>query len=214
MDKSLLKDHMLTNKKSQINVNHLPSEAGNLNDEKLWSSLIEGSEVAFDQLYTKYFNKLFVYSAHICADQELVKDCIQELFVELWRKRNTLSKVKFVRSYLYKSLRRKVVKNTKNKSKFYSSQHINDNLHIVYSRERELIENQTLVQNKKLLNKAFNTLTDRQKEIVLLKYYHGLSYDEISSIMSMQQVKSARTLLYRALDVLRASMAFTTIAQS
>lgn len=182
------------------------SKVAEIDDEKIWTSLIEGNELAFDQLYNKYFKVLFVYASQLCTDRELIKDCIQELFVVLWRKRDTLSKVKFVRPYLYKSIRRKILKNRRRQNYLLTNHPIADNLQVVYSRERELIESQTTARNKQLLHKAFESLTDRQKEVVILKYYHGLSYQEISTVMSFQQVKSVRTLLYRALDVLRSNI--------
>ncbi|MEO1054510.1 MAG: sigma-70 family RNA polymerase sigma factor [Bacteroidota bacterium] len=177
-----------------------------LTDEKLWESLIQGSEIAFDEIYRRYFDKLYVYGRHLTQDTDLIKDAIQELFIELWKYRKKLSSVKYVKSYLHKSVRRKILKDLKSKRSTEGVDLINESLQVSFSRERSLINEQTAQQQKELISKAFKTLSDRQKEAVVLKYYNDLSYQEIADIMSLSKVKSARTLLYRAIDVLKASM--------
>ncbi len=178
----------------------------NLEDEKLWESLTEGNEIAFDKLYSRYFNKLYVYGSYLVSDKELIKDSIQELFVELWKNRHSLSKVKYVKTYLHKSFRRKILKAVKKDVFKGADQEVKDSLQVVYSREREMIKEQTAAYNKRCLSKAFQKLSPRQQEVIVLKYYNDFSYQEIASVMSLQKVKSARTFLYRAIDSLRSEM--------
>ena len=185
-----------------------PHQAGgtDLSDEKLWESLSQGNEIAFDEIYCRYFEKLYVYCRHLTPDTGLIKDCIQELFVELWNNRQKLSAVKYIRSYLYKSIRRKVLKQLKDAKAVQGTDIFHDSMHVTYSRERSLISEQTAQRQRDLLTRAFENLSGRQKEAIVLKFYDDLSYHEIASVMSLQKVKSARTLLYRAIDVLRAGL--------
>ncbi|MEL7006665.1 MAG: sigma-70 family RNA polymerase sigma factor [Bacteroidota bacterium] len=178
----------------------------NLPDEKLWESLVEGSEIAFDEIYRRYFDKLYVYSRHLTQDTDLIKDAIQEVFVELWKYRQKLSKVKHVKPYLHKSVRRKVLKEIKKVRSAENNESIGEPMQVIYSRERSLINEQTSQRQKELITKAFNSLSDRQKEAVVLKYYNDFSYQEIAETMSLKKVKSARTLLYRAIETLRMSL--------
>lgn len=183
-----------------------PSKGVPLEDEKLWEGLVQGNEIAFDELYNRYFDKLYVYGRHMTPDTDLVKDAIQELFVELWKYRSKLSSVSYVKAYLYKSIRRKLLKELKVKRSYDPVSMLNESMHVTYSRERSLMKEQTQQRQKEILSKAFENLSSRQKEAIILKYYNDLSYQEIASVMSLQKVKSARTLLYRAIDVLKTSL--------
>src|SRR5580693_2579278 len=74
-----------------------------------WVLLIGGDREAFLTLYQSHYQALFCYGFSLTANRELTKDCIQELFLEIWKKRPSLNKdVKNVRSYLFTWLRRKI----------------------------------------------------------------------------------------------------------
>ena len=74
-----------------------------------WRSMAEGDNRSFLLLYHTYYQALFCYGFSLSVDRELTKDCIQELFVEIWTTRSSLNKdVKNVRSYLFTWLRRKI----------------------------------------------------------------------------------------------------------
>jgi DNA-directed RNA polymerase specialized sigma24 family protein len=77
---------------------------------------------------------------------------------------------------------------------------------VSFSHEFHLITRKISEENQARLLKAFDLLTKRQKEAVFLRYYDNLEYQEIASIMQLKEVKYARTLIYRALDVLKASI--------
>ena len=50
----------------------------------LWKTLIEGDRSSFQQLMQLYYEPLFKYGTKFSADTELIKDCIQDLFLNLW----------------------------------------------------------------------------------------------------------------------------------
>src|SRR5664279_5641997 len=74
-----------------------------------WCNIIDGDKEAFLLFYHKYYRALFCYGFSLTADKELTKDCIQELFLDIWNTRLKLNKdVENVRSYLFTWLRRKI----------------------------------------------------------------------------------------------------------
>ncbi len=74
-----------------------------------WGRMTGGDKDAFLTLYQGHYQALFCYGFSLSADRELTKDCIQELFLEIWKTRPSLNKeVKNVRSYLFTWLRRKI----------------------------------------------------------------------------------------------------------
>jgi RNA polymerase sigma factor (sigma-70 family) len=177
-------------------------------DYQLWQAFKAGLEPAFDHLYEAYFSALYGYGTRLCGDRELVKDCIQTLFVELWHHRTQVADVRCIKYYLYRCLRRKIIRVTNQDRRLVRAEDIPENypFEVAFSHELLLVTDQLNQENQRKLLRAFGLLTQRQKEAVYLRFYENASYEEIASVMSLKEVKYARTLIYRALDVLRASI--------
>lgn len=178
-----------------------------INESFLWQSFKKGSEKAFEIIYDKHFSLLYKYGMHISSNKELVKDCIQNLFFELWKNKETIADVTNAKSYLFTSLRRKIIKEILKENKF-SMNEISENYNFLVnvSHEHFLIMDQNNEDIHKRLNRAFKTLTKRQKEAIFLKFYENMDYIDIAGIMSLKSAKYARTLIYRAIDVLKISV--------
>ena len=72
-----------------------------LSDVDLFTLFKKGDEAAFEILYQKYFNALSHYGLRICQDHELIENAIQDLFIDLWRRRAFLSDVENVKFLNY-----------------------------------------------------------------------------------------------------------------
>lgn len=174
-------------------------------DYYLWQSFKDGSDAAFYKLYDQYSDALYRFGIHFSKDKEFIKDCIQDLFLDLYKYRTKLSMTDNIRYYLLRSLRRKIHHEiTKVKPiEYYNIQSENETSIMTF--EELMIASETEEQNMRLLRNAMKKLTDRQREGLSLKFEHNLSYPEISEILEMS-VESARTSIYRALKILRKSI--------
>ena len=175
-------------------------------DLKLWKATQEGSVAAFEQLYDRYFPLLFGYGMQFCGDRAVVKDCLQDFFVDIYQGRSTLSEVRKVRHYLFVSFRHCLLR--KISAKHFRLESIADNYHfeVYFSREDELIGEQFDTYRQKMLKASFARLSSRQKEAIFLRFYENMSYAEIAKIMHLKEIKYARTLVYRALLVLKEAL--------
>jgi RNA polymerase sigma factor (sigma-70 family) len=178
---------------------------GNLKDEELWQSFKLGNEIAFGKIYDKYFNSLYNYGIKISRDKQLVKDCIQELFIELWRYKANLAHVNSIKYYLFKSLRRKLVREIQNKGIFSDISAEEYHFEMVLPYESLIVQKQISEEQSKELLKALNSLSKRQKEAIFLKFYENLSYQEVASIMSIT-VKSVYKVILSGIDSLRKNL--------
>lgn len=177
-----------------------------LAEAEIWENFKKGSEKAFDYIYDKYFTVLYGYGSHICSNRALVKDCIQNLFVELWKNKENLSEVRSIKYYLYKSIRRKILNELEKENKHKLHDLSNDyDFEVTVSHEFNIIDEQIMNEKKDQLLKSFETLSKRQKEAIFLRFYENMEYQDIASIMSLKEVKYARTLIYRAIEVLKYS---------
>src|ERR1043165_9951653 len=74
-----------------------------------WQAFKEGDSHAFDNLFRHYYPILIQYGSKITTDKDLLNDCIQDLFIELWQSTsNTV--VQSVKAYLLRSLKYKLYK--------------------------------------------------------------------------------------------------------
>ena len=131
------------------------------------------------------------------------KDAIQDLFIALRKSRSRLGKTDSIKFYLYKSLKRLIIKESG--QWFNQCAEINSEkaFDFTFSHERVLIDRQLDEEKAAALNKALQSLAPRQREIIYYFYYEGMSYQQIQELMGMSHVRSARNLLYKALDFLR-----------
>lgn len=157
------------------------------NDKKIWQRFIAGEVEAFDYLMTSQFRALFHYGSKFSKDKEFVKDCIQDLFLGLWERRDNLSIDIAVKPYLMASLRRQMHRKYEQKTRLRAEQFDGQegDFEIEFSVEQEYIEQEwTLVLVQKL-KKLLEDLPLRQKEVVYLKFYQELDRSQISEIMEV-----------------------------
>ncbi len=172
-------------------------------DYNLWKRFKEGNDEAFYTLYDHYAGNLYKYGGHFSRDKDLIKDCIQDLFLDLYKYRKKLSETDNIQFYLFCSLRRiihkellKVIPREYHELNFS----MNDNPDL--SCEDSLISIETEIENHRALSEAMKSLSNRQREGLSLKFEHNCSYAEIAEIMGVT-IESARTIIYRALKELR-----------
>ncbi|WKN32449.1 sigma-70 family RNA polymerase sigma factor [Porifericola rhodea] len=178
-------------------------------EDYLWAAFREGSENAFDLIYGKMFSVLYDYGYRLCQDEEVVKDCIQNIFIEIWQKREQVPQVYSLKHYFLKIMRRKVFKVYEcNREHTVQAFYLESSLHRggasnfpVLGVEAELEEVSPLTVRR--LKEAITQLSTRKKEAILLKFFENLSYGEISEVMGLRDPKYARQLIYRSLDELR-----------
>ena len=169
----------------------------------IWEAFKSGNESAFIYIYQTYFDALFTYGCQFTCNEEIVKDAIQDLFIELRKNRGRLGKTDSIKFYLYKSLKRAVIKAC---GQWYNRcEEINSEktFGFSFSHEQILIERQLDEEKTEKLNKAIQSLPPRKREVIYYFYYEGLSYQQIQELMEMSHVRSARNLLYKAVDFLR-----------
>ncbi len=171
---------------------------------KYWYNFIDGDLNALSILFLHHAKGLVSYGMKIYRDRELVKDSIQEVFIQLIQTRHKLRRDEKIKGLIYKLLRNKLIDEIKliNRSKkidhlIFSSNHNYeiDSEHQHISLEEEILRDQ-------MINSALNLLTTHQKEAMFLKYSDGLSYEMISIVMGIS-IASARTLIYRSLKQLK-----------
>lgn len=184
-------------------------KAASVNDEVLWSSFKKGNELALSMLYKKYVQRLYDYGMNSSKDHDMVLDCLQELFLRLWNKRESVSDIRAVKPYLYKSFRRLLIHQILEQRKllrFLAEQATA--FEFTLSIESTLIEDELKTQRMKILKSCIQSLTKGQREVIYLKFFNELTYSEIAEITEIQ-VDSVYNLVSKTIELLRKKLQTT-----
>jgi len=174
-------------------------------DLDIWKAFNRGDEFAFNYIYRVYVTELFKYGCQITKDQSLIQDCIQNIFIDLRRKRGDLSEVQSIKAYLFKILYRELIRksNKIKESTHLDYERVREQFIIEFSHESKIIQLENQEEKSHQIKVALNKLTCRQRQAILLLYEEGMTYKEISIAMDLNEVKSARKVIYRALATLK-----------
>lgn len=174
-------------------------------DQQLWQQLKGGSELALGKLLAKYFNLLQNYGYKFVRDENFVKDCVQEVFIEIWNRREQISAPDSIRAYLLSCVRRRVLRESHRQrilKEEWPTDLENDLSFVAFSPEWLLIEEERLADTTLRISDALNRLPKRQREVIYLRFYQNLERDEIADIMGVN-AQSVSNLLQSAFKSFR-----------
>lgn len=172
-------------------------------EDQLWAAIRNNDKNAFTTMYKAYYQLLFAEGFRVCADKEMVKDCIHELFLEIWHKRGRLDPVQHVGAYLRTYLKRKIQREVEQLPRHYAMDDIETRVkEMEYPYEELLIRLQSKHEMVEKVRIAMSHLSHRQIEIIRMKFFENKSYEEISTLTTT----SPRTIynqVYDSLKILR-----------
>lgn len=171
----------------------------------LWKAFKKGNKQAFSHIFKSYYNDLYYYGMKLVGNEDMVKDDLQNLFAELWERRQNLGEINHIKAYLIKSFRRRLLKTTtKARKNIIIEIKDTQDLKFELSIEEFLIQQENQSIDIKKLKNSLESLNKTQKEIIYLKYYNNLDYKEIAEITGLKY-QSVRNSMHKALKVLRAA---------
>lgn len=173
-------------------------------DSILWSRLIKGDRDALDQIFLSLYEDLFLYGVKISHNEIRTKDAIQDVFLTLWESKKKLENIQNPKSYIFRSFRNRLLYLTKQSSfrKLTIDKYAHEKDSFVFSAEDFIISGELSHDQHSFLIKILNQLSERQREVVFLKFYGNHSNSEISEIMNMKK-QSVANLLARTIQILR-----------
>lgn len=167
----------------------------------LWRGLIDSDEKAIFELYKHLYNPLFNYGFLLYKERENVEDAINQMFLELWENRANLKIVLNVKSYLFTYLRRKI-----SKEKLIEKRLVIPNVEAYeLSIVDYIVQLQLEEETKERIFKAIAKLTERQKQMIMLKFYENLEYEEISEQTGLA-VQTVYNNVHHAIKFLRTEL--------
>ncbi|MDD3375472.1 MAG: sigma-70 family RNA polymerase sigma factor [Candidatus Omnitrophica bacterium] len=184
----------------------------NRTDEQLMLDYQEGQKEALEVIFVRYKKPIFNYALRILKERAEAEDIISEIFLMLFVKKDSYRPEGKFSTWLYTVARNTCISRIRKKSRLFSfwirSKETNDFEQrdipdVTFSPERLSEEKET----SSFVQMAVNSLPLSQREVIILREYHNMSYEEISQIMqcSLEKVK---ILIFRARQRLRKKLAF------
>ena len=175
------------------------------NENIIWDKMLTGDRDALGKLMYSYFRPLANYGLRFTTDKEVIKDSIQELFIVVWERRSHLAVAVNVKSYLFSSFRRLLLRTLKKMHKTATltldSSYL-ENFALIIGVDDKIIQTEHAIKLSKHFNILISSLPERQKEVVYLKFFESLSREEISHILEIAP-QTVSNILQIALGKLR-----------
>lgn len=160
--------------------------------------------------YNEYMDSLYSYALHLGFDEQTAMDAIHDVFYKLCIHHSALNEINNLKSYLFKSLRNRLIDikriGREDTVSFAGHDDIQEalsfQLHVTI--EDELILKEDAEEIRQKVENVLNRLTDRQREIVYLRYIKEQSYEEIAEIMQIS-VAACRNLISKSMTKLKES---------
>ena len=176
-----------------------------LPDERLCSLLTAGDHMAYLEIFNRYQPLVFSFAIKKIADEEETKDIVQDIFIDLWERRNSLRADSNLPAYLFKCVKFKFIDLLKRKN--IRDQYLISFLNFVQQSSEKadyLIRNN---QMKVIIDKEIDALPPKMREIFIKSRKDHLGYKEIAIELSISE-ETVRSQVKNALRILRSKLGF------
>ena len=168
-------------------------------DRDLLARLREGDHEAFEAIFRQWYEPLVRSAARVLRDIGVAEELSQDVFLELWRRRETLAPDSSVAGYLMQAVRNRALNHLRHLSVQKKS--------VVYveamSEPSEPADAQVQANELQLaIRHAIADLPPRTREVFVMSRERGLRYSEIADALGVS-VKAVEANMSRALRILR-----------
>lgn len=159
---------------------------GKIDDAGLFGLLQQDDSEAYTELYHRYSSVLYIFLIFYIKDEEIAKDCLQDIFLTLWENRHSIRIMKSVRNYLYTSAKNKVLNQIRTRTvvRKYLGQALGDRHDAAIRSPEEIYIRQEL---NHLIELAISDLGSEKKEQILNLRQDGLSNKEIAARLNIPE---------------------------
>ena len=182
------------------------SKKEQLDEKLLLTKLVLGDHNAFNTIYATYVKQLTHYASKFTADIYIIEDCIHDIFVWLWQNKKNLEITYTLKGYLLKCVRSSILRKVQKQKKTVLLEDTDDEnvFSFCISSEEKFVHSESDFILREKMSSVLGLLTSKQKEVIYLRFYQNLSFDEIAISMDLT-TKACYKLMGRAISELRKS---------
>lgn len=177
-----------------------PLELKNISDEGLVNLLRDDNECALNEIFNRYWERLFWMAEKVLLDNDASKDIVQDIMVNIWERRHVVI-ISNLNAYLIQAVKYQIATYLRNgKLTDYHIQKVESTI-FVNNTEDTINFNEL----KRTILNSLDQLPDRCSEIFYLSRFQGLNNKEIAQKLSIS-IRTVETQISRALKFLRVDL--------
>jgi RNA polymerase sigma factor (sigma-70 family) len=176
-------------------------------EKDIWRGVHNSDQEAYAKVYRYYYPRFYNYGKKFTSNVPLVEDATQETLMDIWDKREKLPAIEFPTTYFYTSFRYVLFRKLKLQRQIVTGDIAPEEPE--FSIDHFIIRSESDAALRKQLENALTTLTPRQREVIFLRFYEGLSYEEVAAILSIT-TKATYKIMARALVRLKRNIVFSS----
>ena len=156
-----------------------------------------------DKWYENYIDELFAYGIAFGVEKDFVLDAIHDLFLHLFESADKIEILGSPKSYLFSALKNKIITSLRKQANWLSlDEEVEYDFKIEVDAEALMEDEEERRNYEKEVENLLNLLTNKQREVIYLRFIKALSIQEISEILRIKET-TVQTRLMRARNALR-----------
>lgn len=179
-------------------------------DQHLLQQLSQNDQAAFTAIYQRYWKTLFHEAMHVLRSQKEAEDCVQELFVSLWNRRQTLS-VSTLRAYLQAAIRYQCI--DRMEKDMIRGGYLEDfTTYLEANQTMPSIEEELYARELAAnIDQVMDKMPGKMREVFRLSRQEHLTHREIASRLQISE-ETVKKQIYLALRILKSNLGNTSLA--
>lgn len=161
---------------------------------------IPGDEAAFKALFTEHYKGMYSYACIILKDEVEAEEIVQNVFVRLWEKQNSLHIETSLKAYLYRIVYNDCMNRIKHKAVVLKFQ--KEKMYAMKNEQSNAEDRVASAQLKEQLSNALRELPEQCRTIFQLSRFEELKYREIAAELRISE-KTVENQMGKALKLLR-----------
>ncbi len=164
-------------------------------DTQMIQQILQGNQAAIDELVQRYYDEIFRYIVRIGCSNEEAMDLTQEVFIIMMKSIATYQEQGHFRAWLYKIAHNQTMNVFKKKKR--------ESVHFIKEERNKVMEDfSENVANQAFVEDLLKQLPAKQRNVLILKYYHGFKSKEIAKI-TRSTLPAVKSRLFQALQKLK-----------
>lgn len=159
-------------------------DTDNTSDEQIVAVVCGGETASFSLLIERYQNKLFYYVLKYVAEADKAEDIVQESFIKIYTNLNSFDQNKKFSAWAYRIVHNQLI-DTVRKQKPTVSIEENEWINNVADSKVDIVADFEIKQTRQEVQAAVGRLPLKYKDVVVLHYFEGYGYEEISDILGI-----------------------------
>jgi RNA polymerase sigma-70 factor (ECF subfamily) len=174
-------------------------ELSDRNHQFILAQVAAGDIAAFNRLFEEYSSKIYSFAHHFSRSDADAKDAVQDIFIKVWTRRETLTEIQDFDAYLFRCARNRFLTSFKQAARIILKEDFSETDQVASGNQLDSLE---IKEMDARLNSGVESLPNKQKETYKHRKEEGLSTRETAETMGISQV-TVKEHLGKALKTLR-----------